>query len=180
MYIFAYTIRCYGNRQSLESRRRERLAMSYESAHDAHEKNAAEGKTQKNPIGNLEKMTWDKEGLQKEVENYESGTFINWSELARRYKITNTAGELAKNGGQIAQECLKAEGVDLSWFVKEAARSDGKPIIRKRLKKGAGVEISIPLPETNEKLKQKLKTQVISGEYNTGELVVPRKVGMHI
>ena len=77
MYIFAYTIRCYGNRQSLESRRRVRLAMSYESVHDAHEKNAAEGKTQKKTIGNLEKMTWDKEGLQKEVENYESGTFIN-------------------------------------------------------------------------------------------------------
>ena len=96
MYIFAYTIRCYGNRQSLESGRRERLSMSYESVHDAHEKNAAEGKTQKKTIGNLEKMTWDNEGLQKEVENYENGTFINWSELARRYKITNTAGELAK------------------------------------------------------------------------------------
>ena len=41
-------------------------------------------------------MTWDKEGLQKEVDNYESGTFINWSKLARHYKITNTAGELAK------------------------------------------------------------------------------------
>ena len=43
MYIFAYTIRCYGNRQSLESGRRERLSMSYESVHDAHEKNAAKG-----------------------------------------------------------------------------------------------------------------------------------------
>lgn len=43
-------------------------------------------------------------------------------------------------------------------------------------KRGQGGEISIPVPETNDELKEKLKMKIASGEYTVGELIVPRKV----
>ena len=67
-----------------------------------------------NPAGRFERMSWDKDGLRQEVESYDNGTFINWQELAKKYKICNTAGEIAMNGGQIAKEWLKA--VDLLTY----------------------------------------------------------------
>jgi hypothetical protein len=48
-------------------------------------------------------IEFDKENM-KEVENFSDGKHANWSELTRQYNIRNTKGELAKNGGQIAQE----------------------------------------------------------------------------
>lgn len=51
-------------------------------------------------------MTWDKNSLNSEVDGYEDGVKVNWSEIARRYKITNRKGDIAKNGGQIPQEWL--------------------------------------------------------------------------
>lgn len=44
------------------------------------------------------------------------------------------------------------------------------------MKRGIGGEITLPCPETNEKLREKLKQQVISGVYNVGEAIVPRNV----
>ena len=48
---------------------------------------------------------------------------------------------------------------------------------RKKLK-GLGGEISLPTPETNEGLKQKLKLKIQQGEFTVGELIVPREVRM--
>ena len=58
-------------------------------------------------------VTWDKNALKLEVEEYDDGTKVNWSELARRYEITSKKGQIAKNGGQIAQEWLVSQGVDM-------------------------------------------------------------------
>ena len=130
---------------------------------------------EKNPVGNFLRMEWDKDGMKKEVNEYENGNVINWSELSRHYKVKNTAGELARNGGQIGKAWLQSEGVDLSRFQKSKSENDGDVRIRKKLKRGAG-EVTIPCPETNDKLKDKLMKEVMSGEYNVGELIVPRKV----
>ena len=50
-------------------------------------------------MGNIDAVTWYKNALKLEVETYEYETKINWSELARRYEITNMKGQIAKNGG---------------------------------------------------------------------------------
>lgn len=42
-------------------------------------------------------MTWDKNSLKSEVKGYADGVKVNWSEIARRYKITNQKGDIAKN-----------------------------------------------------------------------------------
>ena len=62
-------------------------------------------------------MTWDKNSLNSEVDGYEDGVKVNWSEIARRQKITNRKGDIAKKGGQIPQEWLISQGVDLHRFI---------------------------------------------------------------
>lgn len=176
IHYHLYFNRCYGGRQSLSARQRDRLAMSFESYSDAKSRHDQQ-QNQKSPVGNFLQMEWDKEGLKNEVNQYESGKTINWSELARQYQITNTAGELAKNGGQIVKEWLKSEGVDLSRFKKRKQENDdGEKRVRKRMKRGVGGEITTLCQETNGKLKEKLKQHILSGEYNVGESIVPRKV----
>ena len=51
-----------------------------------------------------------------------------------------------------------------------------KQVEKTKKKRGQGGEISIPVPETNDELKEKLKMKIASGEYTVGELIVPRKV----
>jgi hypothetical protein len=46
--------------------------------------------------------------------------------------------------------------------------------------KGAGGEITLPTPSTNENLKCNLKEKIVSGEYTMGELIVPKKVFCHV
>ena len=133
------------------------------------------GKRQKkNHSGNFERMLWDKEALKKEIQSKQDGEKINWSEIACQYKVTNKRGEIAKNGGQIVQEWLVNEGVNIQRFKPQGFPS--KIRARRKKKRGQGGEISIPVPETNEELKDKLKLKIASGEYTVGELIVPRKV----
>ena len=94
-YIYNYESinRCFGNRQSLRARQRERLAMAFEKTPNKTS-NVPNSKV-KSPVGNFENIIWDKQQM-KEVMSYGVGTLINWSDLARRYNI-KTQVEL-KNG----------------------------------------------------------------------------------
>lgn len=53
---------------------------------------------------------------EKEVESKKYGEKINWSEVARRYHVTNKRGEIARNGGEIVQEWLVNQGVNIHCF----------------------------------------------------------------
>ena len=139
------------------------------------EHEATAPKKKKRRMGNIDAVTWDKNGLKLEVEAYEDGTKINWTELARRYEITNKKGQIAKNGGQIAQEWLISQGVNLHRF-KRPSTADRQP--RRKKLKGLGGEISLPTPETNDKIKERLKLKIQQGEFTVGELIVPREVSM--
>ena len=81
-----------------------------------------------------------------------------------------------KNGGQIVQEYLKSQGVDVTKFKKRGLQEDEGSRIRKKMKRSAGREITVPCPVTNENLKKKLNQKILSEEYNVGELIVPRQV----
>ena len=69
---------------------------------------------------------------------------------------------MAQNGGQIAFEYLKSEGVDVERFGKQQAGNDAGNV-RKRLKRGPGGEITVPCPETNKSMQDKLKQKVLTG-----------------
>lgn len=92
--------------------------------------------------GNFDNMTWDKEGLQQEVEELEDGSSINWTSLAKKYKITNKSGEIAKNGGQIAQEFLISKGVNIQRFTKTRQQSAARRVRRKKLRGSGGMYIT--------------------------------------
>jgi len=48
--------------------------------------------------------------------------------------------------------------------------------LRRKKKRGQGGEISIPVPETNDELKEELKVKMACSEYTVGELIVLRRV----
>ena len=151
---------------------------SYENAKLRYEEKLRTGTTKKSPVGKFENMDWDKKALMEEVSGYNDDGVVNWSELARKYEVKNKNGELAKNGGQIVQEYLKSQSVDVLRFRKRGADDGGR--IRKRMKRSAGGEITVPCPMTNKELKNKLQQKILSGEYNIGELIVPRQVSLAI
>ena len=179
-YIFLiYTCRCLGNRQSFAGRQRERLTSILESKKSAKERRSliiAQEKSglrkKKNHSGNIENMKgFDKCTLKNEVNGYAEGTIVNWSDLARRYKITNKRGSPAKNGGQIVQDFLVSEGIDVDKF-KKTIKQDR---VRRRKLRGKGGEISLPTPETNDSLKNTLKAKILNGDIHVGEMIVPKK-----
>ena len=182
LFVFCLLSRCLGERQSYAARQRERLDSSFEMKQSAEKRkettnleNEVPPSKKKHHAGNFDKVSWDKNGLKEEVESYEDDTNVNWSDLARRYQITNKKGQIAKNGGQIAQEWLISQGVNLHRF-KRPSENDRQP--RRKKLKGLGGEISLPTPETNEGLKQKLKLKIQQGDFTVGELIVPREVRM--
>ncbi|KAL9977472.1 hypothetical protein ACROYT_G014878 [Oculina patagonica] len=173
------SVRCLGGQQSYAARQRERLDSSFEGKHAAMKRKETTSELDETPVvkrkrhaGNFEAMTWDKDGLKNEMEGYGDETKVNWSEIARRYQIKNKKGQIAKNGGQIAQEWLISQGVNLHRF-NRPSENERQP--RRKKLKGLGGEISLPTPETNDSLKQKLKLKIQQGEFTVGELIVPRE-----
>ena len=71
------TYRCFGNRESLKSRQNNRLIQAFEPR--VSPEHSKETKTKRSPVGIFDNMTWDKDALKLEVESYEDGKFLNWS-----------------------------------------------------------------------------------------------------
>jgi len=99
------------------------MASSFESKQAAKERRdnemAAElaGKRRKlNHSGRFDNITWNCNGLKAEVQGYPDDMKVNWTALARQYQIKNSAGQIAKNGGQIAKDWLLSQGVDVQQF----------------------------------------------------------------
>lgn len=160
--------------------------MAFESKEDAVKRCDLQASstcttTKKSPVGKFDQMNWDKETLKAEVEGYDKHTVVNWSQLAVKYNITNKKGELAKNGGQIAKEWLTSVGIDTSQFKRKFEEVDNScehTRVRRKKKKGAGGEISLPTPSTNENLKKQLQAKILKREYSIGEMIVPKKVNI--
>ena len=151
--------------------------MAFESKENAQQPKSAPTTTKKrNPVGNLTNVTWDKEVLKEEVDNYPDGTRVNWSDLARRHNIQNTKGETAKNGGQIAQEWLRSVGANVNRFKRSNTCTTTEERIRRKKLRGTGGEITVATPQTISSVKEEMKKKVMSGEYTVGQQIAPRKV----
>jgi hypothetical protein len=135
-----------------------------------------EGKKPKDHVGNLEVMTWDKNQQRAEVEGYEDGHVVNWSNLAARYNVCNKSGQVAKNRGQIIKSWLISEGVDVTRFGTQRRKSNGIPISRRKKRRIVGGEISFPTEVHPKVLKQMLQEKLQIGTYSIGERIVPTKV----
>ena len=177
--------RCYGGGQSLRAWQRGRLASSLETKATAKQRRdkldldcppQQQKCAKKSHIGNKENMTWDKDGLKAEVQGYGENQAVCWSELAKRYNVCNSAGQLASNGGQMVKDYLISEGIDVSKF---QTKDRTKEVLRRRKRKALGGEISIPTEVHPVVLKKQLLDKLQSGEYTIGEMIVPRKVCYH-
>ena len=154
---------------------RSRLAMEFESKEASRQRNEINTTTKKrNPVGKLDNKIFEREKIKEEVESYPDGMVVNWSDLARRHNIQNTKGELAKNGGQIAQEWLKSEGINITRF-KRKHDGNSERIRRKKLRGQRG-EITVATPQTIDSVKAELRGKILSGEYTVGQQIAPRKV----
>ena len=83
-----------------------------DQAAERHNLQRLQGK-QKSPVGKFKNIDWEKDGMKEEINSFGGGILVNWIEVARKYGVKNKAGKLAQNGGQIAMEWLKSEGVDV-------------------------------------------------------------------
>ena len=159
---------------------RSRFAMAFESKGNAEiRKNMNNGTKRRNPVGNLANIEFDKENMREEVERFPDDMHVNWSELARQYNIKNTKGELAKNGGQIAQEWLKSEGVNTTRFNKRKHNGNGERVRRKKLR-GQGGEITVATPQSIDNVKAELRKKISSGEYIVGQQIASKKVSKQL
>jgi hypothetical protein len=165
--------RCYGSGQSLRGWQRSRLALSFETTASAKERNQTVKK--KSRVG--ETVTWDTEALKEEVKSYDSERVVNWSELARKYDVKKANGEYAKNGGQTIKDWLNSEGVDVNRFKRKQGQSDATMTnVRRKKRKSAGGEVTVPTDVTPEKLKEIVNKKIESGEYTVGQRIVPKTV----
>jgi len=75
--------------------------MSFESRRAAEERlrakvQATQCQKKKDHTGTIKDINWDKEKLKQEVDGYEDGVKINWSDLARKYDIKKQIRKFCK------------------------------------------------------------------------------------
>ena len=66
--------------------------------------------------GPIESMTFEKTSLFQEEQSYYEGSTINYSSLAKKYNISNKAGQHGKSGCQIVKELIKEQQVRVKMF----------------------------------------------------------------
>ena len=69
-----------------------------------------------------------------EVQSYNIGDKVNFSDLARKYNLTDLSGNIPGNAGQVVKEFLKQNNVDLQGL-SQMNREAGEENIRIRRKK---------------------------------------------
>ena len=112
--------------------------------------------------------------MKEEVQGHEDSTLINFTELATRYNVLNKSGQLASNRGQIVKQWLISEGVNINRF--RTKRKSEDKVIKRKKRRGAGGEISVPNEVSVQELKRKLADKIKAKDYTIGEMIVPKKV----
>ncbi|XP_078693315.1 uncharacterized protein LOC144923015 [Branchiostoma floridae x Branchiostoma belcheri] len=170
----------YATCESLRSRRKRRLAEEFESKDQAEQRTKKrkllEGlgqRTAPNKLGNFEDWAiFDKEQLKQEVESYEDGANVNWTELARKYEIKKPDGEVPSNAGQLLKLWLEKQHIDTERFGKPPLTSG---IRRARIRVGGGTGITLPRKRTETQISEELRVMIKDGEVPIGEFVVSRE-----
>ena len=154
---------------SFSKHKKLRLSQSFETFEQAKQRaSAKQNKTRKNHIGSYSCL--DSEYF-AEVENYEIGTYINFTKLSQKFQMKNKAGALPSNSGQVVKELLEKKDIDLKKF---DYKGKGKTIMRRSKRRINGTKVSMPTEPTNKKIKQNMKTKISSGDYTIGELITPQ------
>lgn len=93
-----------------------------------------------------------------------------WAELARRYKIVDSSGKLAGNGGQIVKEFLEKEKQNGFKFT-YMGENEYKNRIRKKRKRIAGTQITTPCEPSSKKVCLELNKEIENGTIDIGQRI---------
>ena len=92
--------RTFGNHISLKQRQKMRLQESFESVPDCKVRSQMDTEQkQKKHIGNS--MKWDLNECIREVSQLADGSYVNFSQLARKYHVCNANGDILKMVGKL-------------------------------------------------------------------------------
>ncbi|CAH1264059.1 Hypp2835 [Branchiostoma lanceolatum] len=171
-----------GTRESDAKYEERRLALNYETTESA--KKRARENLAKETTGKLKKRrrvggakkwgTWDWESIKQEVASWPNGKEVSWRAYAKEKGVHNKKGEPARNGGQIIQDWLIGEGMNIHRFKTAAATTPRHRRSKKRIQY-AESDVCMPVPRSAKKMRQSLSTMIADGEIPIGERIVPKE-----
>ena len=163
-------VRSFGGSVSLSCLNRHRMVNGFES------KKAAEVRTLRNitdineglkrqhdHVGDLEKLSgkWSSNACLDYVNTLCDCTFINFSDLARKFGLKEIDCKQKDNKGEIVKEFLIKSGVDIDKFDYHAKLPEnGMNIRRKKLKLYNCNRVSVPMDVTTEDITKYLISEI--------------------
>ncbi|KAI8516494.1 hypothetical protein Bbelb_050750 [Branchiostoma belcheri] len=172
-----------GTRESDRKYEERRMAMGFETTESAkkraRERSAKEasGKCKKKRrVGAATKWgTWDWDGIKEEVTSWPDGKEVNWRAYAMEKGVHNKKGEPAKNGGQMIQDWLIQEGINVHRFKTAGKSPNITPRPRRRKKRiPNSTNVSMPTPRSAKEMRKSLSTMIKDREIPIGERIVPK------
>ena len=171
-------LRTFGTEFSLSKRNKIRMAEYFETPEQCKDRTFTDmekvdsGKKRKKNHVASHILPWNGEECSEMVRSYPEGYKINFSELARCYGVKNNNSECPKNGGQIVKMFLEENGINFDSF---NFKNKSDVHFRRKKRKIAGINISIPTDITNTEVKTNLTKLINDGTYTIGDLIVPQK-----
>ena len=125
---------------------------------------------------NYSAMTWDWQALVAEAKGWSDGRRVNWSDVARQYRVHQVADKeaLAHNGGQIVQAVLVDAGIDVTQFYTAQGVQTGAPRARRAVRRSAN-GIAVPQHTPLRVLQEHAKEMDEDGTLIKAINIVPRE-----
>lgn len=172
--------------KSFQQHNMERLKTSFVPKEDAEKivkqnqlKISSGKKKCRNPIGKYDSYLFEKNTFLDEIKNFK-GKIVNWTRMAKKYNVTCNDKHPA-NSGQVLANFARDNGIDINKFnqhVKVSGR-DFVQRIRRPKRRVFRSKLSVPLQRSSKKLKEVLKSKILSQEYNIGIKIAPKELKMH-
>ncbi|KAI8486075.1 hypothetical protein Bbelb_361750 [Branchiostoma belcheri] len=161
-----------GTRESDRKYEERRLAMGYETIESS--KKRARERAADEAAGSTRRGG----GLEKRCSGEHDGKVVSWRAYAKDKGVHNKQGKPASNGGQIIQDWLVQEGVNIHRFqsaVKsQNTRTTPRPRRRKQRIPNSG-DVPMPTPRAAKEMRKSLAMMIKDGEIPIGEMIVPQE-----
>ena len=175
-------LRAYGTDISLSKRNELRMTECFESKQECLDRSFCElkkiesgEKEKKDHVGVLPE--WNEKQCFDHINSLPDGTVINFSALAKEYKLLNSASKTSPNAGQILKEVLMKKNINFDRLSYRGKTSG--PRFRRRKRKLNEYDVSMPCDITNEAVKEKMQQLVLDGTYTAGEPIIPQTFLKH-
>ena len=148
--------------QSLKLYQRLTLCQGFETPDQTHIQTKHNPKRKHSP--NFENVMWDKEKAATDLTEWPIGTTINWSHFAKEHGIPG------RNGGQVAKEFAKENGIDVYALDQRSANTR----VRAHKLRMPGGSVSIPVHSTIQLIQEDICQMLEHGTLTLGEPCRPQ------